>query len=306
MPSFQIARSIVFASALFVAPRIVAGQDASAANAAFQKSDWQAASAAYARIAAADSTNGQAWFRLGFSYENLGEYGKAIPALNRAKKLGFQPVATRWRLARAYARLNDANHAFEWLDSTVAFAPGNFTPQQLDAEPDLASIRSDARYAKLSSAVAAARYPCRTRPESLQFDFWVGQWDVTPWQGATPGQPAGFNDVHPILEHCIVFENWKSGSGGEGKSFNYYDVNLNKWRQIWMDDSGNPLDYTGEFRDGAMRFTGWNFDAQGRRLEQKLTFTRIDDNTVRQTFEQSPDGGKTWTVTFDGRYVRRR
>ena len=28
--------------------------------------------------------------------------------------------------------------------------------------------------------------------------------------------------------------------------------------------------------------------------------------TVRQLFEQSSDGGATWTPTFDGRYVRRR
>lgn len=50
-----------------------------------------------------------------------------------------------------------------------------------------------------------------------------------------------------------------------------------------------------------MRFTGWTLDAQGRRVEQKLTFTPIDADTVRQTFEASSDGGKTWAVTFDGR-----
>jgi hypothetical protein len=27
---------------------------------------------------------------------------------------------------------------------------------------------------------------------------------------------------------------------------------------------------------------------------------------VRQLFEQSADGGTTWTPTFDGRYVRRK
>jgi tetratricopeptide (TPR) repeat protein len=305
MPSHRT-KSIALAIALLVTPQILVAQNASAADSAFRRSDWPAASAAYARIAASDTTNGQAWFRLGLSYENLGEYAKALPALARAKRLGFQPVAVRYRLARAYARLNDPNHAFELLDSAVALAPGNFTPQQLDAEHDFDSVRADPRYAKLSLALAAARYPCRTRPESQQFDFWIGQWDVTAWSGATPGQPPGFNDVHPILEHCIVFENWKGPAGGDGKSFNYFDTNLNKWRQIWMDDSGSALDYTGEFRDGAMRFTGWTLDAQGHRVEQKLTFTRIDDNTVRQTFEASSDGGKTWAVTFDGRYVRKK
>lgn len=288
--------------------QVSSAQSSSAsADSAFRKSDWAAAASAYEQIASKDTTNGQAWFRLGFSYQSLGQYSKALGAFTHAKALGFQPVSVRYRLGRVYAKLNDADHAFDLLDSAVAMAPGNFTPQQLDAEQDLAGLRSDARYAKLSSALAAARYPCRTQKEFQQFDFWIGQWDVTPWAGVSaPGQPPGFNDVHPILEKCIVFENWKGPSGGEGKSFNYYDTNLGKWRQIWMADNGSALDYTGEFRDGAMRFAGWTLDARGQRVEQKLTFTPIDANTVRQTFEASSDGGKTWTVTFDGRYVRRK
>ena len=66
------------------------------------------------------------------------------------------------------------------------------------------------------------------------------------------------------------------------------------------------LDYTGELSDGAMRFTGWSLDPWGNQLEQKLTFFSVAADTVRQLFEQSADGGKTWTATFDGRYVRRR
>ena len=150
-------------------------------------------------------------------------------------------------------------------------------------------------------------HPCLTMPQAHQFDFWIGRWDVTPWQVKSPtaAQQMGFNDVHPILEHCVISENWKGARGGEGKSYNYFDTNLGKWRQVWMADSGGALDYTGEFSDGAMRFTGWNLDAKGNRVEQKLTFFAIAPDTVRQLFEQSTDGGKTWAPTFDGRYVKR-
>jgi hypothetical protein len=150
--------------------------------------------------------------------------------------------------------------------------------------------------------------PCLTMAKAKEFDFWIGKWDVTPWQLAAPtaAQQMGTNDVFPILEHCVISENWKGSRGGEGKSYNFFDTNLGKWRQIWMADSGGPLDYTGEFKDGAMRFVGWNLDAKGNRLEQKLTFFAIAPDTVRQLFEQSTDGGKTWTSTFDGRYVRRK
>jgi hypothetical protein len=55
-----------------------------------------------------------------------------------------------------------------------------------------------------------------------------------------------------------------------------------------------------------MRFTGWTLDAKGNRVEQKLTFFNVAPDTVRQLFDASTDGGKTWTATFDGRYVRRK
>lgn len=172
----------------------------------------------------------------------------------------------------------------------------------------IAATISQLALAGTASAQVGPPHPCPGMTEARQFDFWIGTWDVTPWQVAapTPAQQMGVNEVHPILEHCVLLENWKGTRGGEGKSFNYYDTNLHKWRQIWMADSGGPLDYTGGFRDGAMRFVGWNLDAKGNRLEQKLTFFAIAPDTVRQLFEQSSDGGKTWKSTFDGRYVRRR
>ena len=277
----------------------------SAADSAFQRKDFAAAIRGYEKIVSANAADSAAWFGLGASYQALGNQQKALEAYTHVRKTAYRPVALRFRLARIYARNGNAAAAVALLDTANAMGPGSVTPPQLVAEKDFDPIRNEATFKKVVEDIGNSLYPCRTSPEAKQFDFWIGKWDVTPWSGVAIGPP-GFNDVHPILEHCIVFENWRAGNGGEGKSFNYYDTNLKKWRQIWMADSGGPLDYTGEFKDGAMRFTGWNLDAKGNRLEQKLTFTPIDANTVRQTFEQSPDGGRTWTVTFDGKYVRQK
>lgn len=170
------------------------------------------------------------------------------------------------------------------------------------------TVASAAAAEAQSPAPPPIPHPCNTRPEARQFDFWIGKWDVTPWQAPkpTPAQQMGVNEVYPILEHCVISENWRGSRGGEGKSYNFFDTNIGKWRQVWIADSGGALDYTGSFSDGAMRFTGWNLDPKGNRLEQKLTFFAVAPDTVRQLFEQSPDGGKTWTATFDGRYVRHR
>jgi hypothetical protein len=39
---------------------------------------------------------------------------------------------------------------------------------------------------------------------------------------------------------------------------------------------------------------------------QRLTFTPVNDTTVRQHGEQSTDNGATWTTTYDFYYYRRR
>ena len=52
--------------------------------------------------------------------------------------------------------------------------------------------------------------------------------------------------------------------------------------------------------------TGPHPDKPGLTLQQRITWTPNADATVRQLWETSEDGGKTWSVAFDGRYVRRR
>jgi hypothetical protein len=180
-------------------------------------------------------------------------------------------------------------------------------PRVVRDEPEFAPLKSLPRFAQAVARLDSIRYPCKSAPEFRQLNFWIGQWDVAPWSGP-PGMPrnaAGTNDIHAILEECVVYENWTAGGGGQGKSYNFFDRNQRKWRQVWVADGGGSLDYSGEFRDGAMRFEGWTLGPQGGRVLQKLTLTPFGKDTVRQTFEASSDSGKTWTVTFDARYVRR-
>lgn len=171
----------------------------------------------------------------------------------------------------------------------------------------LPAASAHAQQATVPTPPRPAPVPCRDVPERRQFDFWIGTWDVHPWAapGAT-GPRLGTNVIEPILDHCVLLENWTGTRGGNGKSQNWYDRNLGNWRQLWIDSNGGTLDYTqGEFRDGAMRFLGFTRNAQGQRVEQRLTFFRMHADTVRQLFETSTDSGRTWTPGFDGRYIRR-
>lgn len=150
-----------------------------------------------------------------------------------------------------------------------------------------------------------APWPCQDDDTHREFDFWVGTWDVF-----VGGRQVGVNVIESMLGGCVLLENWTNARDRGGKSFNWIDRSTftePRWRQLWVDDGGNTLDYyDGHFSDGAMRFSGHTFDANGDSIPQKLTFHSVHPDTVRQVFEQSTDGGATWVVTFDGLYVKRR
>ncbi len=145
--------------------------------------------------------------------------------------------------------------------------------------------------------------PCRQSAEARQLDFWIGHWAV---HHPETGERLGENVVEPLLKGCVLLENWTGARGSSGKSMNFYDPQRRTWRQVWVSDRGNVLDYrVGELRDGAMRFRGITIDEDGDTTRQKLTFIAVAPDTVRQVMEASTDGGATWDTTWVGVYVRK-
>lgn len=154
-----------------------------------------------------------------------------------------------------------------------------------------------------AQTVPTTRPPaCQSAPEFRQMDFWAGTWDTAPWTSA-PGTKVGSNTVLPLLDGCLLLENY-SDPTSEGKSFNYYDPNTRQWRQVWVDRSGAVSDVSGEFKDGALRLSGRGFGPTGARVVRRMTLTPVSSDVVHQVWEQSTDEGKTWTVVVDVRYSR--
>ena len=243
-------------------------------------------------------------FRAAIALFDQLRFQEAIPLFEKAASAGFQVNVAEFRMARAYSRLGSVDKGLEHLKRA---ADAGITLELLTSNPDIAPLRKDARYTGIFRRLEDSRFPCRNGVEAHQFDFWVGEWTVAPWTSdQVPAPPAGKSKVSAHLEHCMVLEEWTPTSGPSGKSFNFWDANRKKWRQVWTAEDGASLDYEGSFSDGAMRFSGWSLGGTGQRMEQKLTFFRVARDTVRQLFEASEDGGKTWKTTFDGRYVRAR
>lgn len=150
-----------------------------------------------------------------------------------------------------------------------------------------------------AGAEGATQRACATTAHD-EFDFWIGDWDVT----RPDGTAAGRSHVEKILGGCVVFENWTSASGTyAGRSFNSYDPVTGRWNQHWVDTDGNTIRFSGRRRGNEMALAGTHATGRGT-LHYRMTFTINDDGTIRQLWRQSVDK-RTWEVLFDGIYRRR-
>jgi hypothetical protein len=143
--------------------------------------------------------------------------------------------------------------------------------------------------------------PC-VAPEFHQFDFWIGEWNVT----TLDGKHAGWNVIKRELGGCVLTENWTGASGTTGRSFNIYTPEDGHWHQSWVDSHGLLLQLSGGLVAGDMVMSGTTRDAKGAEVLNRITWHKVDDDHVRQHWEQSSDGGTTWTEAFLGIYTRRQ
>ena len=149
------------------------------------------------------------------------------------------------------------------------------------------------------SEIPAPPKPCSSA-EYRQFDFWIGDWNVTSNE-----ERVGTNSIHPIHGGCALQENWRgTGVGGiSGTSFNIYDQATGRWHQTWVDDSGTLLLLDGGLVDGVMVLSGQRPARDGSGMAQhRISWTSNPDGSVRQLWEASKDDGGSWTVLFDGLY----
>jgi hypothetical protein len=142
--------------------------------------------------------------------------------------------------------------------------------------------------------------PCDAA-EYRQFDFWIGDWNVTAGE-----QVAGTNSIHKVHGGCALQENWQgAGAGGiSGSSFNIYDQATGRWHQTWVDASGTLLQLDGGLVDGSMVLSGKRPAQNGGTALHRISWTPNADGSVRQLWEASQDEGGSWSVLFDGLYVK--
>src|SRR5262249_39373587 len=71
-------------------------------------------------------------------------------------------------------------------------------------------------------------------PEAKQFDFWIGDWEVTN----PAGKIAGTSRIESMAGGRGLLENWTGASGYTGKSLNAWNGKLKQWQQFWVGSDG--------------------------------------------------------------------
>ena len=204
--------------------------------------------------------------------------------------------------ARTHARAGRVSEAIAALERLTP--PAGAILNQLRTADDFKALRDDARF----QAIVAKLTPC-SGPQYKEFDFWLGDWEVR----SAAGQLLGRNRITKRHGGCVVLEEWESAGGGSGSSFNIYDQTTKQWHQFWADATGtnwlssdkqgNPVTLRGGIRDGVMVMVSHPDTLPSIGLT-RATWRPLPEGGLRHTFENSSDGGKTWTVSFEGFYKK--
>ena len=146
-----------------------------------------------------------------------------------------------------------------------------------------------------------SRPPGCTAAEHRQFDFWIGEWQVTD---SARTRTMGSSIITAEESGCMLRERW-TGGGGTGQSMNFYDRRNGQWHQVWVASGGGVLRLSGGLDGTSMVLEGEGVSPTGAPVRNRIAWTPQPDGRVRQLWSTSSDGGNTWRPGFDGWYARR-
>lgn len=159
---------------------------------------------------------------------------------------------------------------------------------------------SDLLFMQQLALNGGASQPCEFA-EARQFDFWLGEWEVT-----ANNKLAGKSKISLAAGGCALLEEYESTGGYSGKSLNFYKTDLRKWQQVWVGSDGGVLILTGEYQGHKMILSGASQN-EGKQVWDRITWhNNAAEQTVRQVWERSQDGGNSWKTVFDGLYTKKK
>lgn len=169
----------------------------------------------------------------------------------------------------------------------------------------LGASRVDAQH---SSAPTASPAPTVAK-EAAQFDFLVGQWDIS----ASPKATTLAQRIHGVPKLIGTWKAWRAFDGwgiedevritdGSGNpralshATRFYETKSRKWAIASIDVfRGLSSSATAEWRGAEMVVSGRGTDEEGHAYLSRATFSKISNTGFTYRLDRSTDNGATWT-----------
>jgi hypothetical protein len=255
--------------------------------------------AEYVALAGSEGVTGEDWFALGRRARESGDFVTAGRALDQAATTlpGPRIALERARLRVVEGRADDA------VTILAGLAANGFPGVSLvTSDPVLGSLAGMDAFDDVVESMRRSTYPCLYDEVFREFDFWLGDWEVHQ----ANGQFAGTNSIRREEAGCVLTEHWTSASGGTGSSINYVDKTTGEWVQVWNSENGGQIYIRGGLTPDGMLLEGHLHSVgTGTTTPFRGLWTPLEDGRVRQYFEQSVDGGQSWSSWFEGFYTRK-
>jgi hypothetical protein len=138
-----------------------------------------------------------------------------------------------------------------------------------------------------------------------EFDFWLGEWDLSWEDGATAERGEGTNSVYHDFDRRVIVESFdgRPSLDLQGMSVSTYDVEAGCWKQTWVDNRGFHAHAVGELADGAMDLRFERVD-DGRLALYRMRWSEITPDSLTWSYERSFDRGATWEPRWEIAYSR--
>jgi len=153
-----------------------------------------------------------------------------------------------------------------------------------------------------------ARYLRGAPPESRQFDFLIGEWDVSATRykedGSTLFQYKAGWSAKPLNEGRMVMDDFKAYTPtGEAISsyvtLRTYSEATRRWEMAGLSalQPAMSAQWHGEWKDGEMLLEASGKDPSGAMVQTRIRFHDIASDSFSWESRASRDEGKTWIKT---------
>lgn len=153
----------------------------------------------------------------------------------------------------------------------------------------------------ITNAQTAPSKPC-SAPECGQFDFCVGEWELTYNDTVHAA-----NSITKDMGGCVVHEHFGDPANKyHGESWSVYSPKWKIWQQTWVDDQGAYIALKGNFKDGKMLLlTDPATLPDGSTIQNRMVYYNITATTFDWDWESTTDQGKIWKNNWHIHYKRK-